>query len=74
MKTIKITKDNVDKLASKFGVAPEDKEDRLPIGYWLVASFGEDDYPIDVVTETALNEKFTLGEEIKNGFFALIRN
>jgi len=74
MKAIKITETNIDTLASKFSIPADDKEDRLPIGFWLVASFGEDDYPIDVVTETALNEKFTLGEEIKNGFFALTRN
>ena len=68
LKATKITPENVDMLASRYGV--EDVEDVLPLGFYLVAEFGVDEH-FDVLTPSNYELLFTEIGEIRNGFVAV---
>lgn len=73
MKACLIIDSNIDMLASRYQIESEDREDRLPLGYWLVASFGDEGLePFEVVHPDALIDRYTLGEQLQNGFVELI--
>ena len=69
-KGIKITKENQKSLMSKF--SKDDAEELFPIGYWLIADFGDDE-TFDTLTEDTFNELFVIAGEILNGFSAIQR-
>lgn len=73
MKAVKITAENQQFLASRFGVEPDDYTDMLPIGYWLVTDFGNDD-TFDTLTEDMFNHNFIVGDTLENGFVAVERD
>lgn len=68
LKAIKIDKENVDMLANRFNV--EDVEDILPLGFWMVVEFGNEE-TFDVLTQDNFELLFTVGKEIKNGFHVI---
>lgn len=70
MKAIFITKTNRDFLASRYRVNEEDLDLRLPLGYYLVADFGnEDNY--DLLSESIFNSMFIKTGEIDNGWSSI---
>lgn len=73
MKAIKITADNQQLLASRFGVDVDDYDDVLPLGYWLVTDFGNDE-TFDTLTEDMFNHNFIVGDKLENGFVAVERD
>jgi hypothetical protein len=73
MKAIKITKDNRQLLASRFNVDVDDYDDMLPIGYWLVTDFGNDD-TFDTLTEDMFQHNFIVGDTLENDFVAVERD
>lgn len=74
MKAVRITKENVDFLATRFGVETEDKEDLLPVGYVLVTDFGNDE-KFDVLTVDIFNHNFNeTGVTLDNDFFEVERD
>ena len=73
MKAIKITKDNRQLLASRFNVDVDDYDDVLPIDYWLVTDFGNDE-TFDTLTEDMFNHNFIVGDTLENDFVAVERD
>lgn len=72
MKAVKITLNNRDMLAARFFVDSADYDDRLPLDYYLVTDFGNDD-TFDVVTQEVLDENFVSGSYLQNGFFEVAK-
>lgn len=69
MKAIKITKENVDSLASQYLIDKEDAANFLPLDHILVSDFGQEWYD-GVMTQEQLDAQFvTTGETLKNGYF-----
>jgi hypothetical protein len=73
MKAIKITKDNRQLLASRFNVDVDDYDDVLPIDYWLVTDFGNDE-TFDTLTEDMFQHNFIVGDTLENDFVAVERD
>lgn len=73
MKAVKITTENQSYLIGRFSNGEIDVEDIFPIGYWLIAPFGEEaDYPeFSTVTQTQFENWFDVGEKLENGFVAV---
>jgi len=73
MKAIKITLDNRARLAVDYRYSdPAD----LPLGYWIIASFGrsdEDKYLEGILDEDVFNTLYTKVREIKHGYFEIVR-
>lgn len=59
MKAILITTDNQRRLAFQWNVDEEDLDDRLPIGYWLLAEFGSDTF--FTLTQARFDAMYPLG-------------
>lgn len=72
MKAVTITTANQDMLASRYLIESWDKDERLPIGYILIADFGNE-HDFDVIMEEKFNNKFTPTGEIENGFVSIVR-
>lgn len=70
MKAITITSSNIEMLASRFAVDPEDFTDVLPLGYVLVCEFGVDEH-FDTLTTFDFNELFDTTGDILNGFVSI---
>lgn len=71
MKACKITLDNIDMLAGRFQIDKDDYPVMLPVGYWLVTAFGDSsDY--DLVEDAKLDEEYTRGRELQNGFIEVV--
>jgi hypothetical protein len=74
-KAIKITTGNVGMLASRYSIMDEDKTELLPVGYWLVTDFGEDNPDYDVLTNGMFVTNFNLtGVTLENGFVEVERD
>lgn len=68
MKAVLISSTNRDLLASRFETAL-DKEDQLPIGYFLVTDFGNDE-TFEIISATNFDSLFErTGVDLKNDFF-----
>lgn len=72
MKGIFITEGNRDTLASKFQVDKDDP-DLLPIGYWLVTDFGNDE-TFETLTVENFTMIFSIVGSLKNGWKDLLKN
>lgn len=71
MKAIKVTEKNIDFLASRFNILPDDKEDRFPVGYYVVTDFGNDE-TFDVVSEAVFLAKFVITDpELDNDWIGI---
>lgn len=70
LKSILIDEDNRKMLGSRFDVEPEDFDDVLPLGFHLVAEFGNDE-TFDVVVKSTYEELFEEGDKLENGFVAI---
>jgi len=66
-KAILITTSNQDKLASRYNLEKWEYDERLPLGFYLVTDFGNEDI-FDVVNPTLFNETFVVGTALENGF------
>lgn len=74
MKAIIITTENRNMLGVRYEVEPEDYDDVLPIGYILVAEYG-DHMPFETVTQEVFDQKFiNLNVPLLNGFFSVMRS
>lgn len=73
MKGIVITDKNRDVLASRFMVEPDDKTALLPLGYYLVTEFGNDE-TFQTLTEDAFDASFTKGEMLKDDWFDMVES
>jgi len=69
MKAIKITVENRSMLAGRFG---REDTNELPVGYWLVTDFGNDE-TFETVTPARFAALFTVGETLKNDFVDIER-
>jgi hypothetical protein len=73
MKAVLITKTNQAKLASRYFLDAIDYEDKMPIGYYLVCDFGDEDV-YELLTEVNLDANFTqTGAILANDFFEIVR-
>lgn len=73
MKAVLITTINRPMLAARYLVDVDDYDDMLPIGYYLVTDFGNDE-KFDTLTTDNLNALFDIGPELENnGFFEVTR-
>jgi hypothetical protein len=72
MKAIEITKDNREMLMSRYGSS--DLEE-FPIGYFLVAEFGDNGDPrlIGVLNYDNFIAQYVVGEALKNGFYSVTK-
>ena len=72
MKAVVITINNQQELMARYGSS--DLEE-FPIGYVLVAEFGDNGDPrlIGVLSEANFIAKYTTGEALKNGFYSVTR-
>jgi len=78
MKAVLITKKNQNMLATRFDlehVNKAEKDEELPIGYWLVTDFGNDD-TFSLLTQEKLYEEFFVtipDKPMKNGFISITK-
>jgi hypothetical protein len=73
MKAVLITKTNQAKLASRYFLDAIDYDDKMPIGYYLVCGFSEEDN-YELLTEENLDANFTrTGAILANDFFEIVR-
>jgi len=70
MKAIVITTGNRDMLIGRYNI--DNKDEQLPLGYILIADFGNDD-TFEVVTPALFTQTFTKVTDIENGFFSISR-
>jgi hypothetical protein len=73
MKAILITEANRPQLAQRWNVEESDWDDVLPLGYWLVADFGNNsiaDMPFETLTQSFFTTTFGVGPftELENGW------
>jgi hypothetical protein len=73
IKGVSITTANRDMLAARFMVVADDYDDVLPLGYWLVTDFGNDDN-FEILTTEKFSATYTAVDPIKNGFYDLLEN
>ena len=69
-KGIKISSENFRMLADRFRVEDDDIPEVLPLGYWLVTDYGNDDN-FDTLTVELFEERFIKGGGIDNGWYDL---
>ena len=72
MKAIKITTKNRDILASRYTIEKEEYEDRLPLDFYVVTDFGNEE-TFDVITQEALDRVFNVGVTLENGWLEIVR-
>lgn len=73
MKAILITKENQGMLVSRFIQADEDPDDVMPIGYYLVAPFREEDGPFELLTPTVYENSLVAVRELKDDWLDVVR-
>ena len=71
MKAIYLTSANVGAVAARYLIKEEEYQERLPLGYYVIADFGNEDY-FDVVTEAKFNIFFTKTGDIDNGWISVV--
>ncbi len=72
MKAIKITTQNQQMLASRHAIDTDDIDTQLPIWFWYITDFGNEE-TFEVVTEELFTATFNNEYRIKNGFVAIAR-
>jgi hypothetical protein len=74
MKAVLITKTNQAKLASRYFLDAIDYDDKMPIGYYLVCGFGDEDN-YELLTLASLDAAFTYDPlvTLENEFFEVNR-
>ena len=70
IKAILITVENQSSLASNYSTV-EEVEEQLPVGYYLVADFGNED-TFDVVSADEFANLFTVTGPINNGYVDVV--
>lgn len=71
MKAIKITEDNRASIGASYTTIDE-PEEQLPVGYYLVADFGNDE-TFDLISVETLNSSFVIVGELENGYIQIER-
>jgi len=73
MKGILITEATRPALASRYQLEDYEKEERLPLGYILVADFGND-YSFELLSSTVFDASFVKGAALQNDWFDMEYN
>lgn len=73
MKAVLITSANRGTLASRHEVESHDLDDMLPLGYYYLADFGDENLDYDLLQKVDLDRLFTIGVSLENGFFEIVR-
>lgn len=72
MKAIYLTKTNVSEVASRYGIAEQDYEQFLPLGYYVVVDFGNEDW-YDLISVANFTKLFNKTGDIDNGWISIER-
>lgn len=72
MKAILITKANQAMLASRYNMEEFDISARLPVGYYLVTDFGNEE-TFETLTPELFAQTYVKIEDIKNEFISIAR-
>ena len=73
MKAILITTANREMLAGRHAIESFDLDDMLPLDYYYMADFGDDNEDYDLLLNADLDRLFIRGTKLENGFFEIVR-
>lgn len=71
MKGVIITTANQSALASQYHILKDDYDDLLPLGYILIADFGQG-WIQGTITQQQFDELYTKGQDLKNDYFVVV--
>lgn len=70
MKAVLITAENQRMLMERYALV---EEMFMPVGYYLVTDFGDENMDFSLLTKKNLEAQFDIGDPILNGFFAIAK-